>query len=172
MMKTRYKLLFWLTLFMTQTLAFASTPPEPIHTVVLIRHAERTVSDDLSPAGTMRAEYLAKMWKDETVNKIYSTDYRRTQLTVTPLAKDKALPITLYDSNEELLNFLKEDFKQLEPQKIVIVGHSNTLAELVYSLGGPSLADIPESEFDHLYVLSKSIDKVGFIHLHYFLNPN
>jgi hypothetical protein len=41
-MKTRYKLLFWLTLFMTQTLAFASTPPEPIHTVVLIRQVDPT----------------------------------------------------------------------------------------------------------------------------------
>jgi broad specificity phosphatase PhoE len=38
-------------------------------------------------------------------------------------------------------------------QKVLVVGHSNTVPQIVSELGGPAVG-IPENEFDNLYVLT------------------
>jgi 2,3-bisphosphoglycerate-dependent phosphoglycerate mutase len=147
--------------------SYAHVYQTPIHTIFLVRHAERAVSDDLTDKGRVRAIYLAKMLRDESISKLYSTDYNRTQLTITPTSIDQHVPITTYDSNQDLLGLLEHDFKQKNAQTMVIVGHRNTLAELIFELGGPALEDIPETEFDNLFVITKSEENVGFVRLHY-----
>src|SRR6267378_496425 len=71
--------------------AYYATFLRPITTVILVRHAEKVIdpnnSDpDLSPAGQVRAQELARMFGDSGINAIYATQYKRTQESVRPLA--------------------------------------------------------------------------------------
>ena len=65
-----------------------------ISTFYLIRHAEKdrnTKGKDpvLNGLGLKRAENWAKIFKDIPFDKIYSTDYKRTQQTALPTAFSK-----------------------------------------------------------------------------------
>ena len=64
-------------------------------TIFVVRHAEKadaTKDPDLSEAGRVRAEALAKALRDANITAIYATEFKRTQQTAAPLAK--ALGIT------------------------------------------------------------------------------
>jgi hypothetical protein len=37
---------------------------------------------------------------------------------------------------------------------VLIVGHSNTVPQIIRAAGGPELPDLPENEFDNLFVLT------------------
>ncbi|HKC82196.1 MAG TPA: hypothetical protein VKB91_13450, partial [Gemmatimonadaceae bacterium] len=39
-------------------------------------------------------------------------------------------------------------------EKVLIVGHSNTVPQLISAAGGPSIPDIAADEFDNLFVVS------------------
>src|SRR5688572_11237751 len=105
-------------------------------TVILIRHAEKDVSDGgassnpgLSTEGRLRAARFAKIIKKYKPRRIYSTDYKRTKETAIPLSEIRKLPIQSYDPRkqkelvEQILSFQKQ-------RRIVVVGHSNTIPAL------------------------------------------
>ena len=69
--------------------------PNPVTTVILVRHAEKASQEDaspLTPAGTERANELARVLAGVKVDAIYTTQYRRVQDTAAPFAQ--ALGIT------------------------------------------------------------------------------
>ena len=77
----------------------------------LIRHAEkdRNIKDknpELTEVGLKRAENWAKVFKDIPFDKIYSTDYKRTQQTAFPTASSKGLDVLSYDA-ENLFNIFR-----------------------------------------------------------------
>lgn len=163
-MKSFLKPLIACLLIMISCLAHAKPA---IHTFILLRHAERTPQDGLTIKGKQRAQRLAALFAKAPIAKVYSTNFNRTRETIRPLAKAKHLPITLYERESALIDELNRDMQLQSPQTIIIVGHSNTLAPLIYALGGPSLADIDESDFGNLYVLSKSGQTTHFLPLRY-----
>ena len=124
-------------------------------TVFLVRHAEKTAEANdpqLSEAGTRRAEHLATLLEDANVTAIYSTDFARTRNTAAPLAHAQGLDIRLYDPAKpgQLVDSLNED-----PGRYLVIGHSNTVPDLVERLGGtPGSAMDEKTEYDRLYVLT------------------
>ena len=139
-----------------------------VQTIILVRHAEKSPDGGLTQQGKKRAKILAKILSDTKIEKIYSTETLRTQQTVTPTAKTHDIPITLYNSNQELSTELKRQMREHSNDKtILIVGHSNTIPNLIYQLGGPSLEDIDESVFDNLFILQVSSQTTHCLHLHY-----
>ena len=135
-------------------------------TIIFVRHAEKEVpgemtgSDDpaLSAAGRARAAELARQLVDADVvagvDAIYSTPYKRTQETVAPLADALQLPINIYDANDRQ-SVLDDILKEHKGKIIVIVGHSNTLPELIANLGASKkVPEIDEDEYDNIYVVS------------------
>ena len=124
-------------------------------TVFLVRHAEKetTGSDpDLTASGYSRAERLARILQREHVKSIWSTDYRRTVETATPLSKLIRIPVTLYNPAD--LAALADKIKS-NAETALIVGHSNTTPELAELLGGDAGPPIDEAEeYDRLYVLT------------------
>ena len=135
-------------------------------TIIFVRHAEKEVpgemtgSDDpaLSAAGRARAAELARQLVDADVvagvDAIYSTPYKRTQETVAPLADALQLPINIYDANDRQ-TVLDDILKEHKGKIIVIVGHSNTLPELIANLGASKkVPEIDEDEYDNIYVVS------------------
>ena len=150
-----------LTLAVVALTVFASSASAQ-QSVFLVRHAERTdgkpgappamgVDPDLSEIGRARAETLAVMLKDAKIAAIISTEYTRTQRTAAPLAKALGLAITTIKANESE-NLIKA--VRSTAGNVLIVGHSNTIPEIIKRLGAPPPDPIDDNEYDNLYVLT------------------
>lgn len=123
-------------------------------TIFLVRHAEKEATGsnpDLTAQGYERAERLARLLQREKIKAIWSTDYRRTLETATPLSKLIDVSVQLYDPSD-LASFAAQITSNAETA--LIVGHSNTTPELAELLGGDAGPPIDEAEeYDRLYVL-------------------
>jgi 2,3-bisphosphoglycerate-dependent phosphoglycerate mutase len=145
-------------------------------TYYIVRHAEKqssatmantTMTTDvpLSDAGKERAEALAQLLKNEKIKHIFSTNYTRTKSTVQPLAQAVNVPVEVYDPKDpqfvSRLKTLKEN--------TLIVGHSNTVDDLVNDLLGKKEinGDLPDSAYGDLFVVKKKGSKFSFEKKHF-----
>ncbi|HKE56838.1 MAG TPA: phosphoglycerate mutase family protein [Pyrinomonadaceae bacterium] len=138
--------------------AYFATFSRPLTTVILVRHAEKNIEPnnpdpDLSPAGQERAQELARMFAGAGVNAIYATQYKRTQQTVKPLADRTGVSPQLIDAKKtpELANDILTNRRG---QTVFVAGHNNTVPQIIEALGGAALPDIPESEYDNLFIVT------------------
>jgi len=142
--------------------------------IFLVRHAERAdavtgrspamASDpDLSEAGRVRAASLASVLADTKITAIYATEYKRTQQTVAPLAEALAITPTIVRAVDtaELVKEIRSS-----PGSVLVVGHSNTLPEILKSLGAAGPVSIADDEYDNLFVLTGGTSPT-LIRLHY-----
>tara|TARA_B000000532_G_scaffold129951_1_gene104204 strand:+ start:557 stop:1048 length:492 start_codon:yes stop_codon:yes gene_type:complete len=100
--------------------------------VYLIRHAEKIRTDDnekdpmLNKSGLLRAKKWSEIFEKIEIDKILSTDTKRTISTVIPTSDKKQLKVEIYRPEEiSYESFLKEN----KGNKVLIVGHSNTIPE-------------------------------------------
>ena len=131
-------------------------------TIIFVRHAEKMldVEEDpsLSPAGQRRAAELSRQMVDADVvagvDALYATEYKRTRETVEPLAQALGLKINEYDS-DDTEQVLENILKAHKGKIIVVVGHSDTLPELIANLGASkNVPPIAENEYDNIYLIS------------------
>lgn len=133
-------------------------------TVVFVRHAEKMLepADDpeLSEAGRRRAAVLTELLMGTdivpTIDAIYSTPLKRCEETVQPLADALQLPIRHYapTNTEQILETILAEHRGAV---VLVVGHSNTIPELVANLGtSENVPAIEHGEYDKLYVVSVS----------------
>lgn len=140
----------------------------PIHTLILSRHAEKSELGGLSKQGIERAKRLAFMLQDIKIDAVYSTDYLRTKQTATPTTKQHQLAIELYSSNQNLIEDIQAILNdKQQAHTLLIIGHSNTIPQLIYALGGDALNDIDETDFSNLYLLQKQNNQTSLMQLHY-----
>ena len=127
--------------------------PQPVQTVVyLIRHAEKEDSGtnpNLSAQGLQRANNWAALLQDVPFNAFYSTNYNRTLQTIEPIATQNQKEVTLYDPfNFSLAGVIATN----AGKNVFIVGHSNTIPQLINSyLGSDFYPDMTESQYGNLY---------------------
>lgn len=129
--------------------------------IYIVRHAERTDSpqDDLIPAGVTRANELKRVLLLAGVDSIFSTDFIRTQKTAQPLASAKNLPIILYSDIAALLNRI---LKNSKGKTVLVVGHSNTVPELIAQCGCTApFTEIPSGQFDNLFLIILQKEKIN-----------
>jgi broad specificity phosphatase PhoE len=131
--------------------------------IILTRHAERadggaaagatmTQSNDpsLSEAGKARAAKLASMLKDSGIVAIYTTEFRRTVETALPLedATKVAGQVVAARDMAALIGKLKAHTSGT----VLVVGHSNTVPEIIKALGGPAVT-IDDADYDNMFFL-------------------
>jgi broad specificity phosphatase PhoE len=130
--------------------------------VVLVRHAEKdtATADDppLSAAGQERAQALADALRDAGVTAIVTTQLRRTRDTAAPIAVVRSVTpeVISADVNGDVSLHAKavaDAVKRHAGGVVLVVGHSNTVPEIIAALGGPHMPEICESLFANLYVL-------------------
>lgn len=134
-------------------LAPAAALAEP-SAIYLVRHAEKaSVGQDpeLTPQGHARARTIAAILSRAGITDVFSTPTRRTRATAQPLAERIGAEVQLYEPRAPKL--LVEKVKALSGP-VVVVGHSNTLTDLVRLFGGAPGADIADDEYDRLYQLT------------------
>jgi phosphohistidine phosphatase SixA len=146
-------------------------------TIVLVRHAEKqigTISDaPLSPQGELRATRLAQMFGDaETfgrVKQIYVTDTRRTQQTAAGLAQRLSISPVIVEARTSNADLAKRVLRENRGGLALIVGHNNTVPQLVAELGDvDSVPQIGDEEFDTMYVVTvPTIGRASVLRLKY-----
>jgi broad specificity phosphatase PhoE len=125
--------------------------------VVVVRHAENK-GDALTEAGAARARRLAAVLANAGVGAIYATDTKRTIGTATPLAEARGLKVQLYDVGDSERGVDARPFaamlKAAHPGDVVlVVGHSNTVPEILTALGCTEEVAIAPREHDDLFVV-------------------
>ncbi|WP_461099642.1 SixA phosphatase family protein [Spirosoma luteolum] len=125
-------------------------------TVYVVRHAEKVDESDsasLSAAGQARAVALADLMASHRISRILTTPYRRTRQTAEPLARRLGLPIETYPAAPVQAGV--DRINRLRNQTVLVVGHSNTILELVRGLGAtPALTRVNASDFSNLFRVS------------------
>lgn len=125
-------------------------------TVILLRHAEKTTEPKadpvLTPAGEERAKLLARVLSNAGVTGLYATQFKRTQLTLKPLAAMLNLPITVVNAQDN--NSLLQKMEAQAGGVVVIAGHSNTIGPIIEALGGPKQPDLDDAAYDNLFVVT------------------
>lgn len=125
--------------------------------IYLVRHGEKMSEHgdpDLSPPGRARAQHIATLLHRTGLTGIFSTPTNRTRQTAEPLAQKTGLTVQVYDPKQP--KALVEKVKGLSGA-VLVVGHSNTLTELVRLFGGAPGADIGDNEYDRLYQLTPGV---------------
>ncbi len=138
------------------------------HSIYVVRHAEKApagpnMNSDvpLSVPGQQRAEDLMNVLKDKKISIVYSTQTVRTVSTATPTADHFGVAIELYGPRPDSI-FIS---KLLSHKKnLLVVGHSNTVDDIINKLFGEIKVpkDLPDSEYDNLYLIIKKGKKMKF----------
>lgn len=143
---------------MLLVLAACATAPardDDAVTFIVVRHAEKGTDDaqnpSLSEAGRVRAQRLAALLSDEPVNAAYATAYRRTHQTAQPVAADHFFRIATYDAQLPALQFAEQLRTLHKTGTVLVVGHSNTVPDIVGALSVRRVEAVGDDEFDRLY---------------------
>jgi broad specificity phosphatase PhoE len=123
--------------------------------VLVVRHAEKasdTTDPPLSDAGRARADALAHVAGSAGVSAVFHTQFKRTQQTVAPLAARLNLTPITHPANDTpgLVSAIQSKWRG---RTVVVAGHSNSVPEIVKGLAGVAMDDIPDAQFDNLYVV-------------------
>ncbi len=138
----------------------------------IVRHAEKAApgmggSTDvpLTPAGEARAAALKEELTRAKIGYVFSTNTQRTKSTARPTADLFSLPINIYGPAPDSAFIAK--LKKLD-KNTLIVGHSNTVDDIVNKLcGQPLLQDLGDNEYDNLFVVTKKRGKFTFLRMKY-----
>ena len=131
-------------------------------TYYLIRHAEKVDNSgnpDLSEIGLKRAQNWNKILEKVQFDAIYSTNYKRTTQTATPLAEKNGKEITIYDHKTIVIPQFK---KETAGKTVLIVGHSNTIPNIVNQLIDKKIySDIEDNTFGDLFIVTVNGNSVS-----------
>ena len=151
-------------------------------TVFLVRHAEKEDEPKQDPPlkkeGVARSQELARVLGAADVKTIITSQFKRTNQTVEPLATKLGLTVTTIslksnptnpkliaeESTTEVVNKILEH----GGENVLLVGHSNSLPDVIKMLGGDVVPTIDERKFDDLFVVTVyAKGKARVVHLKY-----
>jgi broad specificity phosphatase PhoE len=89
---------------------------------------------------------------DAGVVAILVTSLRRSRQTAAPLAAALAVEPAMTDHVDDAVAAIRA---RQRGDTVLVVGHTNTVPEIIAGLGGPAGVTIAHDEFDRLFVLSE-----------------
>lgn len=134
-------------------------------TIYVFRHAEKVANKpdpELSEKGQRRAANLAKVLSKANVERIYATKYQRTQQTAAPLAAQLNQTVNTYAAGD---NIGLIEAVRAHGQTAVIIGHSNTVPDIVRAAGGDA-PELSEQDYGDLFVVQFVGGKVTTLRLY------
>jgi broad specificity phosphatase PhoE len=135
--------------------------------IFVVRHAEKANrggnDPDLSPEGQKRADALADILKDSQITSVFVTEFKRTQQTAAPIAKAVHVTPTVVPANE--IGALADKLRALNGNALV-VGHGNTIPDLLKALGIATSVSIPDDDYAEIFAVFGG-DARQLLRLHY-----
>lgn len=153
------------TLAQTATSVITTLPDtvaRGITTVILVRHAERDTlfagtDQPLSAVGILRAKELARVVGDVKFDAIYTTRWARTRQTALPVVAAANDSIRLMDGTD-----FRAQAEMLRTkhagQTVLVVGHSDSVPQLVWALTGVETPPLGHLEYDTLWMVTIAPD--------------
>ena len=129
------------------TTAATSEPPA----FFVMRHLHTPAGErdlDLTEEGRRHADQLADMLGGEDISAIYVSDYKRTRQTAAPLAARLGLTPIVYDPADTPALVARVSS---ETGGVLVVGHSNTVPDIVEQLGGARPAALVHEDFGDVW---------------------
>ena len=156
-----------LALILVSGLALPSWSAEPassgVTTVIVVRHAEKDKTDKtddppLSEPGQRRAEALASVLDGAGVSAIYVTPTKRTRATAGPVAKQAGLtllerPATPASGAGYAVELAREVLEKQKGKTVLIVGHSNTVPDIVKAFSHVAVPELTDADYDRLFIV-------------------
>jgi broad specificity phosphatase PhoE len=140
-------------------------PLQPAATFYVMRHLntpEGVPDPDLTAEGQRQAERLANWFPGmEPPATIFVSTTKRAQQTVAPLAARLGVTPKLYDP-ADMPGLIAE--VQKEPPPVLIVGHSNTVPDIIQALGGARPGPLVHEDFGDVWTIrggATSVQKIG-----------
>jgi phosphohistidine phosphatase SixA len=136
--------------------------------VYLVRHAEKEDEPRQDPPlrkeGVARSQELARVLSAAGIKAIYASQFARTKNTAEPLANKLGLTVTSIslksnpanprliaeESTAEVVNKIMER----PGESVLLVGHSNSVPDVIKMLGGDDVPTIDERKFDDLFIVT------------------
>jgi len=140
-------------IFSLLLLLAATTDAAPV--IFIVRHAEKASTSgkdpDLSPEGQKRADALAHILKDSQITSVFVTEFKRTKETAAPTATAADVSPTVVSANDiaGLVGKLRAS-----KGNALVVGHGNTIPDLVKALGIATPVSIPDDDYSEIFVVS------------------
>lgn len=138
-------------------LALLSGFPALAHKAIFVlRHAEKVSATDadsaISVSGEDRALALARLLRNAGVTQVFVSDKKRTAQTAEPLLQASGLtPVVVAAAD---VKALIEKLKAVPPEAVVVVvGHSDTVPEILKGLGSTTRVVIKDDQFGRLFVV-------------------
>jgi len=125
-------------------------------TVILVRHGEKvdeSSDPDLSEAGKARAQALRRVLADFPVQRVFVTNYKRTQQTAAPTAEAARVAPSIIPARGGAPIFADSIRNAPAGSAVLVVGHSNTLSAIIEALGGPKIGDLCDKEYATLLIV-------------------
>ncbi|HEY1021535.1 MAG TPA: histidine phosphatase family protein, partial [Flavisolibacter sp.] len=138
-------------------------------TYYVARHAEKegegamamSADPPLTAEGQKQALDLRNLLTNKNIKSVYSTNYGRTIATAEPTRLLYGVTLKTYDprKNDQLV----QELKNISDGNVLVVGHSNTVDDIVNGLMGISeLTDLPDTEYGSLFIVKKRGNKFSF----------
>jgi broad specificity phosphatase PhoE len=133
----------------------ATAPAQPAaQSWYVMRHLQKAEGPDpgLSETGRANAERLVAWFDKDPPKAIYVSATKRARETAAPLAARFGLTPREYDPRDTagLVARVKA-----EAGTVLIVGHSNTVPEIVAGLGGTRPAELGDADFGDIFRVSR-----------------
>jgi broad specificity phosphatase PhoE len=131
--------------------------PVQVTTVYIVRHAEKAgggADPPLSAAGRARAQELVHVLGDEGIDAVFVTEFVRTQQTGAPMAASAGLAAQQYPAGDAA-GVAATILADHAGERVLVVGHSNTVDDVAAALGAGGLSDLAEDQFDRLFVVHR-----------------
>jgi len=155
----KYRFLSVVVLFLL--LLVWSLPCLAQRTIVVVRHADKIDNSDdagLSPTGEAQANRLANVLKDLGISTIYTTQFKRTIQTATPLADLLGIKLLAYEQTD--VDGVVKEIREKHPKEVVmVVGHRSTVPRILKQFGASEPVALGSSEYDSLFILTLPPDQ-------------
>jgi 2,3-bisphosphoglycerate-dependent phosphoglycerate mutase len=128
--------------------------------VYVLRHAEKSTVDpndrnpSLAPEGKERADSLVSRFSGTKIDAIFSTEFKRTRETVTPLSLAQKVDIHQYLAayTNSLADLIKKEYRG---KTVVVVGHSDTVLPFIEALGAQRpMQALSDKDYDNLFTVT------------------
>ncbi len=135
--------------------------------IILVRHAEKvddSADPELSEAGRLRAERLARVVGRYRPGGFYSTNFIRTRETLAPFSRRRKKEVRFYDPRKP--QALVDEMMQSRTKRFIVAGHSNSIPGLANLITKKDLfKNLDESEYSVIWLIRIKSGKVTEVRL-------